>query len=52
MQFTTSYAIHPKINLKARMKEYGWTIEDFAKPAEELRQRGAQYDTWRNTAGR
>jgi acetyl-CoA acetyltransferase len=33
MQFTTSYAIHPKINLKARMKEYGWTIQDFAKPA-------------------
>ena len=33
MQFTTSYAIHPKINLKARMKEYGWTVEDFAKPA-------------------
>jgi acetyl-CoA acetyltransferase len=32
-QFTTSYAIHPKINLKARMKEYGWTIADFAKPA-------------------
>jgi acetyl-CoA acyltransferase len=33
MQFTTSYAIHPKINLKARMQEYGWTIADFAKPA-------------------
>jgi acetyl-CoA acetyltransferase len=33
MQFTTSYAIHPKINLKGRMAEYGWTIEDFAKPA-------------------
>src|ERR1700726_2736538 len=33
MQFTTSYAIHPKINLKARMQEYGWTIRDFAKPA-------------------
>lgn len=33
MQFTTSYAIHPKINLKARMAEYGWTMEDFAKPA-------------------
>lgn len=33
MQFTTSYAIHPKINLKAKMQEYGWTIEDFAKPA-------------------
>jgi len=33
MQFTTSYAIHPKINLKSRMAEYGWTIEDFAKPA-------------------
>ena len=33
MQFTTSYAIHPKINLKAKMQEYGWTIADFAKPA-------------------
>jgi acetyl-CoA acetyltransferase len=33
MQFTTSYAIHPKINLKGRMKEYGWTLADFAKPA-------------------
>jgi acetyl-CoA acetyltransferase len=33
MQFTTSYAIHPKINLKEKMKEYGWTIADFAKPA-------------------
>jgi acetyl-CoA acetyltransferase len=33
MQFTTSYAIHPKINLKAKMQEYGWTRADFAKPA-------------------
>lgn len=33
MQFTASYAVHPKINLKSRMKEYGWTAEDFAKPA-------------------
>jgi acetyl-CoA acetyltransferase len=33
MQFTTSYAIHPKINLKDKMREYGWTIADFAKPA-------------------
>lgn len=33
MQFTSSYAIHPKINLKSRMTEYGWTAEDFAKPA-------------------
>lgn len=33
MQFTSSYAIHPKINLKSRMAEYGWTIDDFAKPA-------------------
>lgn len=33
MQFTTSYAIHPKINLKGRMEEYGWTVRDFAKPA-------------------
>jgi acetyl-CoA acetyltransferase len=33
MQFTTSYAIHPKMNLKARMQEYGWTVRDLAKPA-------------------
>jgi acetyl-CoA acetyltransferase len=33
MQFTSSYAIHPKINLKAKMREYGWTREDLAKPA-------------------
>ena len=33
MQFTTSYAIHPKINLKAKMRDYGWTSADFAKPA-------------------
>jgi acetyl-CoA acyltransferase len=33
MQFTTSYAIHPKINLKAKLRDYGWTIRDFAKPA-------------------
>jgi acetyl-CoA acetyltransferase len=33
MQFTTAYAIHPKINLKARMNEYGWTTADLAKPA-------------------
>jgi acetyl-CoA acetyltransferase len=33
LSFTTSYAIHPKINLKARMKEYGWTVRDLAKPA-------------------
>jgi acetyl-CoA acetyltransferase len=33
MQFTSSYAIHPKINLKARMREYGWSTADLAKPA-------------------
>src|SRR5262245_10679148 len=33
LQFTTSYAIHPKINLKAKMCGYGCTIRDFAKPA-------------------
>lgn len=33
MQFTTGYAIHPKINLKEKMDKYGWTIADFAKPA-------------------
>lgn len=41
MQFTTSYAIHPKINLKSRMVEYGWTIEDFAKPAVKNSANGA-----------
>jgi acetyl-CoA acyltransferase len=41
MQFTTSYAIHPKINLKERMAEYGWTIEDFAKPAVKNSANGA-----------
>ena len=33
MQFTATYAIHPKINVKARMQEYGWTAADLAKPA-------------------
>lgn len=33
MQFSASYAIHPKINLKGRMKQYGWTKEDFAQVA-------------------
>lgn len=33
MQFTASYAIHPKVNLKSRMRDYGWTAADFAKPA-------------------
>lgn len=33
MQFSASYAIHPKINLKGRMKEYGWTRADYARVA-------------------
>ena len=33
MQFTATYAIHPKINVKSRMQEYGWTPSDLAKPA-------------------
>jgi acetyl-CoA acyltransferase len=41
MQFTTSYAIHPKIDLKARMHDYGWTIRDFAKPAVKNSSNGA-----------
>ncbi|MCO5065286.1 MAG: thiolase family protein [Rhizobiaceae bacterium] len=41
MQFTTSYAIHPKINLKGRMSEYGWSIEDLAKPAVKNSAHGA-----------
>lgn len=31
MQFSAAYAIHPKTNLKGKMKEYGWTPADFAK---------------------
>ena len=31
MQFSATYAIHPKTNLKGKMKEYGWTPADFAK---------------------
>lgn len=41
MQFTTSYAIHPKMNLKARMREYGWTVADLAKPAVKNSAHGA-----------
>jgi acetyl-CoA acyltransferase len=33
MQFTATYAIHPKINIKSHMQEYGWTAADLAKPA-------------------
>ena len=43
MQFTTSYAIHPKINLKSRMEEYGWTVGRFRQAGgEEFLQRLAQ----------
>jgi acetyl-CoA acyltransferase len=31
MQFTATYAAHPKINLEAKMREYGWTASDFAQ---------------------
>jgi acetyl-CoA acetyltransferase len=41
MQFTASYAIHPKINLKGRMKQYGWTREDFAQVAVKNSHNGA-----------
>lgn len=41
MQFTSSYAIHPKINLEARMREYGWTVADLAKPAVKNSAHGA-----------
>jgi acetyl-CoA acyltransferase len=33
MQFTTVYAIHPKINIKRKMEDYGWSLADLAKPA-------------------
>lgn len=31
MQFTATYAAHPKYNLRGRMQEYGWTETDFAE---------------------
>jgi len=31
MQFSATYAIHPKINLKGKMHDYGWTVDDYAK---------------------
>lgn len=30
MQFSATYAAHPKYNLRGRMREYGWTERDFA----------------------
>jgi acetyl-CoA acyltransferase len=30
MQFSATYAAHPKYNLRGRMAEYGWTARDFA----------------------
>jgi acetyl-CoA acetyltransferase len=30
MQFSATYAAHPKYNLRGRMAEYGWTERDFA----------------------
>ncbi|HEY7632781.1 MAG TPA: thiolase family protein [Thermoleophilaceae bacterium] len=30
MQFSATYASHPKYNLRGRMEEYGWTDRDFA----------------------
>jgi acetyl-CoA acetyltransferase len=30
MQFSATYAAHPKYNLRGRMDEYGWTDRDFA----------------------
>jgi acetyl-CoA acetyltransferase len=31
MQFSATYASHPKYNLRGRMDEYGWTERDFAE---------------------
>lgn len=41
MQFTATYAVHPKINLKGKMKEYGWTPRDFARVAVKNSRHGA-----------
>jgi acetyl-CoA acyltransferase len=30
MQFSATYAAHPKYNLRGRMRDYGWTERDFA----------------------
>jgi acetyl-CoA acyltransferase len=31
MQFSATYAAHPKYNLRGRMDEYGWTARDYAE---------------------
>jgi len=41
MQFSASYAIHPKYNLRGRMREYGWTSRDFAEVAAKNSRHGA-----------
>ena len=41
MQFSASYAIHPKYDLRGRMREYGWTSRDFAEVAAKNSRHGA-----------
>jgi acetyl-CoA acetyltransferase len=41
MQFSSSYAILPKYNLRRRMDEYGWTSRDFAEVAVKNSRHGA-----------
>lgn len=31
MQFTATYAAHPKYDLRGKMRDYGWSAEDFAE---------------------
>ena len=42
MQFSASYAIHPKINLKGKMRDYGWTPADLAKVAVKNSENGSK----------
>lgn len=41
MQFSATYAIHPKYNLRGRMDQYGWTARDFAEVAAKNSRHGA-----------
>lgn len=41
MQFSSSYAILPKYNLRGRMDEYGWTARNFAEVAAKNSRHGS-----------
>jgi acetyl-CoA acetyltransferase len=41
MQFSATYAAHPKYNLRGRMDQYGWTAQDFAEVVVKNSRHGA-----------